>query len=156
MAGEKPDGGSEPGFVFKVLFVALIVALIAAIWTVALVFILGFGGIIVATALNNLAAPVAKKLHIPHKIALGLTTVALVLAAVTFLAAFGTQAADRFAQLAAQLPQAWMATRDWLNSFAGGRWLLPLIDSIPASASENLLSALPLAGGVFEIGRAHV
>jgi len=46
---------TEPSFLGKVLLVALVVALAAVIWQLALVFILGFGSIIVAVTLDNLA-----------------------------------------------------------------------------------------------------
>jgi predicted PurR-regulated permease PerM len=140
--------GSDSGFIFRVLFIVLIVALVAAAWTVAPVFIIAFGGIVVAAGLNNLAYPVARKLHVPHKVALGITIAAIAILAATFFSAFGAQAADRFSQLAARLPQAWITTRDWLSSFAGGRWVLTLVDSIPEGASNNFMTALPLAGGV--------
>ena len=148
MAADHPGSRSEPGFIFKVLFVALVVALIAAIYTVALVFILAFGAAIVAAALNNLALPLSTRFRISHRLALGIATAGLTLVAIGFFALFGARAADRLTALAAQLPEAWREARTWLSSLAMGRWLLGLLDTMPADAATRLLSALPLAGGV--------
>ena len=147
---QKPQRHGEPGFIGKVLIVALVVALIAAVWKLQLVFILGFGAIIVAVALNNLAAPLAKWLHISHHFALALTTIALGLVAVGFLAAFGARTAAQFSALAEQLPGAWEATRTWLNSWALGRWLLSLTDNAATGPAATILSALPFASGLLD------
>jgi len=145
---QKAQRHPEPGFIGKVLIIALVVALIAALWKLQLVFILGFGAIIVAVALNNLALPIARWLHISHHFALALTTIALGLVAVGFLAAFGARTAAQFSALAEELPGAWEATRTWLDSWAVGRWLLSLTDSAATGAASTILSALPLASGV--------
>jgi|SRR5215471_6616602 len=138
----------EPGFVGKVLIVALIVSIIAAVWALQLVFILGFGGTIVAVALYNLSAPLAKRLHISLHLALAITTVVLTLLFIGFLAAFGARTAAQFSALIGQLPAAWEATRIWLDSWTIGRWILGLADNAASSAGATLLSALPLASGV--------
>ena len=139
---------TEPSFLGKVLLVVLVVALAAAVWQLALVFILGFGAIMAAVTLDNLAAPVAQRLRIPQHLALALTTVGLVLLVVAFLAAFGARAADQFALLASQLPGAWDETREWLNSWELGRWLLTIGEDAATGAASTVLSALPLASGL--------
>src|SRR5688572_586523 len=95
---------TEPSFLGKVLIVLLVIALAAAVWQLALVFILGFGAIIVAVTLDSLSAPVAEKLKMSQHWALALTTTVLFLISFGFLAAFGTRAAEQFSLLAAQLP----------------------------------------------------
>src|SRR5262245_22870805 len=107
---------TEPSFIAKVLIILLVIALAAAVWQLSLVFILGFGAILAAVTLDSLSAPVAQRLGISQHLALALTSVALFVFAIGFLAAFGTRAADQFALLAAQLPGAWQESRDWLNS----------------------------------------
>lgn len=139
---------TEPSFIGKVLIVALVVALVVAIWQLALVFILGFGAIMAAVTLDNLAAPVAQRLRISRHLALALTTVGLFLLVVAFLAAFGARAADQFALLGSQLPGAWQETRDWLNSWELGRWLLTIGEDAATGAASTVLSALPLASGL--------
>jgi predicted PurR-regulated permease PerM len=139
---------TEPSFLGKVLIVLLVIALAAAVWQLALVFILGFGAIMTAVTLDNLAAPVAERLRISQHFALALTTVALVLLTVVFLATFGARAADQFSLLAAQLPGAWEATRGWLDSWELGRWLLTIGEDAATGAASTILSALPLASGL--------
>src|SRR5262249_34654760 len=138
----------EPGFIFKVIFVALVVALVAAIYTISSIFILTFGAIIVAAALTNLSHPIEQRLHIPHRVALAIATLGLFALIAVFLLAFGSSAADRFTALVARLPQAWISARTWLGEFGLGRWVLNFIDSLPADAPTSLMRALPLAGGV--------
>jgi predicted PurR-regulated permease PerM len=139
---------TEPSFLGKVLLVVLAIALAAAVWQLALVFILGFGAIIFAVTLDNMAAPVAERLRISQHLALGLTTVALFLVSIAFLGAFGTRAAEQFSLLAAQLPGAWDNTRNWLNSWELGRWLLTIGEDAAVAAASTVISALPLASGV--------
>ena len=139
---------AESSFIGKVLIVVLVVALAAAVWQLALVFILGFGAIMFAVTLDNLAAPVAERLRLARHVALALTTVALVLLSIGFLAAFGTRAADQFSLLAAQLPEAWEDTRAWLISWELGRWLLTIGEDAATGAASTILSALPLASGL--------
>ena len=139
---------TEPTFLGKVLIVVLVAALAVAAWQLSLVFILGFGAIMAAVTLDNLAAPVAEKLGVSQHFALALTTIVLVLVSIGFLAAFGTRAADQFALLATQLPGAWEASRDWLNSWELGRWLLTIGEDAATGAASAILSAVPLASGV--------
>jgi len=139
---------SEPTFLGKVLIVVLVAALAVAAWQLSLVFILGFGAIMAAVTLDNLAAPVAEKLRISQHSALALTTIVLLLVSLGFFAAFGSRAADQFALLATQLPGAWEASRDWLNSWELGRWLLTIGEDAATGAASAILSAVPLASGV--------
>ena len=139
---------TEPSFLGKVLVIVLVIALVAAIWQLALVFILGFGAIIVAVTLDSLSAPVAERLKMSQHWALALTTSVLFLISAVFLGAFGTRAAEQFTLLAAQLPGAWAVTRNWLDSWELGQWLLSLGETAANGASSTILSALPLASGL--------
>jgi len=139
---------TEPGFLGKVLIVALVVALLAAIWKMALVFMIAFGGVIVAVALNNLSYPLVKRLNLARHAALAVVTVGFALVAIGFFTVFGSQASAQFAGLFAELPDAWEATREWLNSWVLGRWLLDIADRAQPGA-DALLSALPVASGLF-------
>jgi len=148
MTAERGPFRTEPGFIGKVLIVALAVALLAAAWKMALVFMLAFGGVLVAVAFNNLAVPFAKWSKMSHHAALAVVVVGLILVAVGFFATFGAQAAFQFSALIDQLPGAWQDTQEWLASWTGGRWLLDIITTAQPGASA-ILSALPVASGVF-------
>jgi predicted PurR-regulated permease PerM len=148
MTAERGPFRAEPGFVGKVLIVALAVALLAAVWTTALVFLLAFGGVVVAVALNSLAAPLAQWSRMPHHLALAIVVIGLFLVAAGFFILFGSQMYLQFSALIDQLPQAWQSAQTWLASWAGGRWLLEIIATAQPGASA-LVSALPVASGLF-------
>ncbi len=142
---ESPGG---PGFVAKVWIIVVVAAVIVATWRIAPVFMLGFGGIVVAVALNNIAAPLAHRTKLPHTAALGLTVLGLTVLGVVFLTLFGSAASEQFATLIAELPQAWVGAQAWLGDWALGRWILSQSGDAMQSGVSALLNALPLAGGL--------
>jgi predicted PurR-regulated permease PerM len=144
---DEPDR-IEPSFVGKLLIAALVLAVMLALWRVSQVFMLGFGGIIVAVALHNMADPIADRLRIPHHLALAIAVFILLMVTVGFLALFGAGASAQFAALIDQLPEAWQATRSWLQNWELGRWALTQVDRSSTQAAATLMTALPLAGGV--------
>jgi predicted PurR-regulated permease PerM len=138
----------EPGFVSKLLVAALILALLLAFWRVSQVVLLGFGGVVVAVAFKNIASPLAGKTHLSEQLALGVTVVGLILVTVGFFALFGSAASSQFGALIEQLPGAWDAAREWLQSWATGRWLLDIVEQNSTQAIATVMTALPLAGGL--------
>jgi len=114
----------------------------------AQVFLLGFGGVVVAVALNNMSAPLASWTGLSQRWALGITTVALTIFTFGFFAVFGAGASEQFAALIQQLPGAWAEARAWLETLALGRQLLEWAENSAAQAIAAVLSALPLAGGL--------
>ena len=139
-----------PGFLSRILLAAGVAVLIFTAYRLAMVFVIAFGGIIVAIMLDNIANPLSRRLRIPHHPALALTAAGLVLLVIAFLSTFGAQAAAQFNQLALRMPQAWADTRFWLDSGPAGRWILSLIDSASGEAGSTLVSAISFAGGVFD------
>ena len=141
-------------FAARVIIAALIVALALAIWTMAEVFLVGFGGIIVAIALRNAALPVTRRTGL--NIHLSIAVVVVLLAAVTFgfLFAFGAQAARQFVALTYQLPAAWEQARGWLTGDAVGRWVLAQVDMAAPGQAITLVNALPWAQQLLAIAAA--
>ena len=137
---------AEPGFIAKLLIIAVTVVVIAVIWQTALVFLLGFGGVVIAVVLTTFSVPLARRLRIRHHYALAIVAIVLAFLIAVFLALFGAQAAAQATQLFNQLPKAWDATRLWLQSFIVGQWVLELINTARPD-SGALLSAVPFAGG---------
>jgi predicted PurR-regulated permease PerM len=137
---------AEPGFVAKLVIIAVTIIVIWVVWQTALVFLLGFGGIVVAVVLTTLSVPLARRFRMPPQLALAIVAVALVLLLAAFLALFGAQAAAQATQLFNQFPRAWDATRMWLQSFIVGTWVLELIDT-GRPGTGAILSAVPFAGG---------
>jgi predicted PurR-regulated permease PerM len=134
-------------FVTKVLLAVAIVVVLLTFWRLAQVFLLAFGGIVIAVALNNMAGPLARRTGLSDSIALGITTVALITVTFGFLAVFGAGASAQFAALIERLPGAWQTARGWLETWALGRSLIEAAENSGAQAAATLLSALPIAGG---------
>src|SRR5688572_27309260 len=105
-------------FVGKVLLAALVVVLLLATWQLAQVFMLGFGGIVVAVALNNMATARARKTGMSGRLALAIGTVTLFGLTFGFMVVFGAGASAQFAALIDRLPAAWEAARNWLETWA--------------------------------------
>jgi len=144
----EPARSGGPGFVAKVWIIVAVAAVLLATWKIAPVFMLGFGGIVVAVALNNVATPLAHRTGLPHTASLGLTVLGLTALGLIFLTLFGSAASEQFATLIDELPQAWMDAEAWLGSLALGRWLLSSSGDAMQSGASALLNALPIAGGL--------
>jgi predicted PurR-regulated permease PerM len=138
---------TEAVFVRRLLIGALIVVLLLVLWQVSLVLILTFGGILVALALRNISVPLGRILHVPDRVSVLITTVGVGIVVLGFFDLFGTLASDQFAALISQIPGAVDSARAWLNETAIGRQALVAMES-SSSAAMQLLSALPLAGGI--------
>jgi predicted PurR-regulated permease PerM len=145
---DRHSARTEPGFIAKLLIIVVMGIVIAVLWRTALVFMLGFGGIVVAVVLTTLSLPLARRFRLPHHGALAIVTIGLVVLFALFLALFGAQATTQFTQLLNQLPRAWAATRIWLQSFTVGEWVLELINTAQPSTGA-IMSAVPFAGGFF-------
>jgi predicted PurR-regulated permease PerM len=137
----------EVVFVRRVLIVALVVALMLALWQVSLVLILSFGGIVVAVALRNIAAPLGRWLKLSDRLALLITVLDIGFIALGFFYFFGAMAAHQFSALIDQLPGTIGSAKAWLNETLIGRQILGAMD-FNAGATERLMDALPLAGGI--------
>jgi predicted PurR-regulated permease PerM len=134
-------------FVRRVLIAAAVVGLILVLWQVSLVLILTFGGIVVAVALRNIAAPLGRWLKLPDRLALLAAVLGIAAIAVGFFYFFGAMAGRQFSALADRLPQTVEAAKSWLNETAFGRQVLTALD-FNSGTTERLLEALPLAGGI--------
>ena len=146
--GHIPHAPSDEAvFVRRLLIGALIVVLLLVLWRVSLVLILTFGGILAALALRNISAPLGRLLHVPDRVSVLIATVGVGLVVIGFFDLFGTLASDQFAALFSQIPGAVDSARAWLNETAIGRQALVAMES-SSSAAMQLLSALPLAGGI--------
>jgi len=142
-----PSDGSTIDVARKVLVGTLIIAVLIALWQIALVLVLGFGGITVAVVLRTMAAPVQRVLRVPDHLALLIVTLGLFALAIAFFTTFGALAVDQFTTLLKEIPGAVVAGRNWLEKYQEGRWFLSLIGN-SAPSGETLLQAIPLAGGV--------
>ncbi len=143
-----PADGSIVDFARKVFAGALIVAVLLAVWEIAPVLVLGFGGVVVGVVLRTMAEPVQRTLRVSDHVALLIVTLGLLGLAIAFFTVFGALAIDQFTALLEEIPGAVASGRKWLQSYTEGRWFLALIGNTGAPSGETLLQALPLAGGV--------
>ena len=91
-------------FVARVLIVTAIAVIVLAFWRISSVFMLGFGAIVVAVALDHIASPLARRFGLPHGLALLLAVLGLTVIFIVFFVLFGAGAASQFAELIQQLP----------------------------------------------------
>ena len=146
--GHSPHATSDEAvFVRRILVAALIVILLLALWRVSLVLILTFGGVLVAIALRSLSVPLRRVLRVPDRISVLIATMGVGLVVVGFFDLFGNMASDQFVALLNQIPGAVESARAWLNGSAIGRQVLSALEN-SSGAAVQLLSALPLAGGI--------
>jgi len=131
----------------RILIAALIIILLLGLWRVSLVLILTFGGVLVAISLRNISVPLSHVTHLPDRWAVVVTTLGLGFVIYGFVYLFGTMASDQFSSLIDQIPGAVDAARAWLNGTSVGRQVLSALESSSGAATQ-LLSALPLAGGI--------
>jgi predicted PurR-regulated permease PerM len=143
-----PPDGSIVDFARKVFAGALIVAVLLAVWEIAPVLVLGFGGIVVAVILRTMAEPVQRTLRVSDHVALLIVTLGLLGLSIAFFTVFGALAIDQFSALLDEIPGAVVSSRKWLQSYTEGRWFLALLGHTGAPSGETLLQAIPLAGGV--------
>ncbi|HWA84609.1 MAG TPA: AI-2E family transporter, partial [Opitutus sp.] len=115
----------QPRSITSYIVVALALAGLAVmIWRIGDVFVIGFGGIVLAVALRAMASPLARATRLSPRWSLTLVVVGLVLVSVAIGWFFGSQGAAQVAQLQNQLPKAGTKFIDWLQQSEMGRILV--------------------------------
>lgn len=137
----------EAIFVRRVLIAAVMVGLILVLWQISLVLILTFGGVVIAVALRNLAAPLGRWLKVSDRLALLYTVLNLTAVAIGFFYLFGAMAAHQFAVLVQTVPETLQTVRTGLSGSLMGRQVLAALDA-GGNPAERVMQALPLAGGI--------
>jgi predicted PurR-regulated permease PerM len=156
-----PSSSSDALFVRRVLVVALIAALIVALWILSPLLLLVFGAILVAMALRALSRPLMK-LGLGQTAAVVVTALLLVALLVTSIIFFGAELAGQWQALDQRIGALMsdMAKRLGVNSLeelltgakpgSGIASMLPRFLSWGASLGQALLGAsLVLVGGVY-------
>lgn len=111
----------------RVLIAAAVAAGLFLAWQVADVFILLFGGILLAALLRAVSDPLARMTSLPERWALVLSVVGLVgLFGGTFYV-IDERLTEQLAQLATQLPDAWARARDAVEQTATGQRLIEML-----------------------------
>lgn len=113
----------------RVIIAASIAALYVIAWWLSDVFILVFGGLILATALRAGATRIARIAPMAERGALAVVVVGIVALLAALFWLVGGRVAMQFAELRTALPQALATARDWLHATPFGFMLLDLVES---------------------------
>lgn len=127
-----------------ILIATAIVALAALSWLVVDVFVIAFGAIVMATVLRAITEPLCRKTRWPERVCLIVTVLGLALLLAALFWLFGRQAADQFAEMKEQLPQALQKFQAWLSQ---SRWGKTALDSLKQMTQNG--SPMESAGVAF-------
>lgn len=116
-------------FTRRVVIAISIVALFVIAWRLSDVFILLFGGLILATALRAGAARLARIAPIPEKFALAVVVVGMAVLLAVLFWLVGGRVATQFEELRTTLPRALETVSGWLHGSAFGMTLLDFYES---------------------------
>lgn len=119
-------------------YIIIAIALIAVallIWYVSEVFIIAFGGIVVATVLRAVADPVSRVTGWSPRLSLVATLLGLAVAFGLLFWLFGRQAAQQFAEMREQLPSAVEKFEAWLARSRFGREAVDALGTAIGDAS---------------------
>jgi predicted PurR-regulated permease PerM len=120
-----------------------LLALAVLIWRMSDVFVIGFGGLVIAALLRSLANPIAAKTGWRPRWCV-LAVVAAFVVVFTLLGwLFGNQVTQQATELQVQLPRAWQKFMGWVGQWETGR---AAIDSAKRALSDSkTLSNVSLA-----------
>ena len=105
------------------LAIALVVALIL-LWTLRDVALLFFAAILLSSFLRALSELLSRRTHLPQRLALMTTVVAIVVVLAAAVWATGVPMARQLQDLGTTLPGAWAAFQHWATSFQLGQRLV--------------------------------
>jgi predicted PurR-regulated permease PerM len=136
-------------FSYRVLIAVGIVALAVLAWRLSGVFILIFGGIILAAALRALTRFTVRHTHIGERWALGLVVVTLLALLIVGGWLIGAQLTAQVQELIQLLPDAIARTRSWLEKSTLGAALLNYGRSMADSEGTSFSGLAKFASGTF-------
>jgi predicted PurR-regulated permease PerM len=137
-----------------IIIAIALVAVAALMWTVADVFVIGFGAIVMATVLRAMVVPLARATHWSERVSLLVVVLGLIVAFGLLFWLFGRQAAQQFAQMRDQLPEAMAKFQAWLAESKLGQMVVDGIKQL--STSESPLTSAGAAVGAAVGGIANL
>lgn len=161
---------TEPGnrmnhrvYVERLVIALLVIGLALLLWQLRDLLILIFGSVLVAVIFTVIAAPLKRRLHLPHGIALA---VAVLFVLGLFGGAFwlfGAQVGAQASSLQDKIPEAWRAVENrfnawglgdsltqWTQSLSGKDGLMSNLSGIATSVGGAIAnSLLVLVGGIY-------
>jgi predicted PurR-regulated permease PerM len=129
VSGKADNPNVEARFALRVSIALAIATLFAAAWWLSGVFILLFGGVILAVALNAGASRLASVTPLSEQWSLAAVVVIIVATLALLFWLLGAQVATQFATLRTTLPQAAATAGEWLHGSSLGLVLLDLYES---------------------------
>jgi len=140
-------GPTPPKNSTSIILVTLsLVAVAVVIWRISGVFVVAFGGVVLASALRSLADPFAEATHLSLRWSIVVVVVALLMFAALTVWLLGPQATTQFSELQQQLPQATEKFITWLQQSEIGRAIVK--SGRNAAADSKLVSNLGVAASV--------
>lgn len=146
MNPEAPPASSLRSYTTRVLIAVSIVALVFLAWRLLDVFMLLFGGIVLAAVLRSLAEFVQRHLKLAPQLALAGVVVLLLVVLVLGTWLIGDRAAEQLQGLRQALPRAIDATAGWLSTNAVGQTLIELWENAKSDGTALSRMATSFAG----------
>lgn len=103
-------------------------------WKVVDVFVIAFGGLVFATMLRTMAAPLAERTALSPRVSLLVVVLVLLVSSGLMFWLFGRQAIQQFEQLREELPAAAEKFQDWLSESRIGQ---TVVDSLRQAAEDG-------------------
>lgn len=132
MATAEPVSGTRDSiaglFARRVVFVLAVIAATLLAWRLAIVFLLLFGAVVVATVLRALAAPLANRLRLGEMSSVAVALLATLILAGGLAWLVGDLVSEQGEELRRQLPDAVAAVEGWLGQSAAGRSIIELLE----------------------------
>lgn len=126
---------SSPASVTRQIIIAItLVALALLMWKVVDVFVIAFGGIVFATMLRAMAAPLAQRTALSPRLSLVVVVSVLLVSSGLMFWLFGRQAIQQFEQLREELPAAAEKFQGWLSESRFGQ---TIVDSLRQAAEDG-------------------
>jgi len=138
---------------YIIIAIALL-GLAAMFWQISDVFIIGFGGIVFATILRSISAPLARKTGWSKKLSLVVTVFGLLIITGALVWLFGAQAARQFAELQERLPEGVSKFQKWLEQSEMGRSVVATLKK--ALGEGGTFSNVGLAAGAALAGLGNL
>ncbi|HEX4024907.1 MAG TPA: AI-2E family transporter [Steroidobacteraceae bacterium] len=127
-------------FAVRVLIAVALAALVVVLWRVVDIFVLIFGGIVLALVLRSLMRIIQRFTPLHGRWALLVAVVALLVVMALLGLLIGSRVATEMGQLTQTLPQAWQRLLALLNHSSAGRLIMR--EARSQSATSGLLSHL--------------
>ena len=135
-----------------IIIAIALVALAVLVWSVSEVLVIAFGAIVLAAVLRAMVVPLARKTKLSQRVSLLIVILGLIVAFGLMSWLFGRQAAQQFAQMREQLPEAIEKFQGWLGQSRWGQTILEGLKQVPESENPLSSAGAVVMGAVGGIG----